>query len=136
MRGMNISTLARQARIGIDTVRYYERKRLLPAPARTSAGYRSYTADSVQRLRFIRRAKELGFTLEEIRQLLSLTAQREHGVAGVKHSAQAKLRLVQARISELERIAQGLQTLIAACPGHGPLASCPIVQALAGNSAG
>lgn len=130
MRTLTISRLAQSAGVGVDTVRYYERAGLLPRPPRTVSGYREYPPETVKRLKFIRRAKDLGFTLQEIGELLSLTGQREHGVAGVKRSAEAKLKLVRARIVELERISRGLQTLIKACPGHGPLESCPILNSL------
>ena len=84
---MKIGTLARQADVAIDTVRYYERQGLLPAPERTQSGYRSYAADDVARLRFIRRAKTLGFTLAEIRELLALSARRDQDMAGMKAAA-------------------------------------------------
>jgi MerR family copper efflux transcriptional regulator len=134
MKGMNISSLARQAGVGIDTVRYYERTGLIPEPPRRSSGYRDYPLEMVARLRFIRRAKELGFSLEEIGELLSLSGQRGQGVTGgvksVKAAAESKLRLVEEKLRELKRIRAGLQTLIAACPGHGTLEACPILNAL------
>jgi len=130
---MKIGTLARQADVAIDTVRYYERQGLLPAPARTASGYRSYADGDVARLRFIRRAKALGFTLGEIRELLELTGRRAHDMAGVKSAAIQKLADVDARIAELQRMRGGLERLVAACPGHGPLEHCPILDALSGD---
>ena len=130
MQTMTIGTLAKRAGVGIDTVRYYERAGLLPAAPRRASGYRDFRPETVQRLRFIRRAKELGFTLDEIGELLALSGQRERGVKGVKSAAQAKLQLVEARLRELKRVRKGLRTLIAACPGHGPLEECPILKAL------
>lgn len=132
---MKIGTLARQAGVAIDTVRYYERQGLLPAPARTASGYRSYVDGDVARLRFIRRAKALGFTLGEIRELLGLTERRERDMAGVKSAAIQKLADVDARIAELQRMRGGLERLVASCPGHGPLAQCPILDALSGDDA-
>lgn len=128
-----IGAVARRASVGIDTVRYYERRGLLPEPQRRESGYRDYASDTVERLRFIRRAKELGFTLAEIRELLALSGDRERGVKGVKQRAEARLAEIETRIGELERVRDGLRQLIAACPGHGPLDSCPILRALGGE---
>lgn len=130
MQTLTISALAKKAGVGIDTVRYYERSGLLPEPSRRASGYRDYSSDAVDRLRFIRRAKELGFTLEEIGELMSLSRQCENGVKGVKASAEAKLKVVEDKLRELQRIRRGLQKLIAACPGHGRLDECPIIAAL------
>lgn len=128
MDGLRIGTLAQQAGVGIDTVRYYERAGLLAPPPRRASGYRAYPADAVRRLRFIRRAKALGFTLDEIAELLALSQRRD--VRAVKKAAQAKLALVEARIAELARVKRGLKTLIEACPGHGDPDHCPILAAL------
>ena len=128
---MKIGELARQADVAIDTVRYYERQGLLPAPERTQSGYRTYVADDVARLRFVRRAKTLGFTLEEIGDLLALSGRREDDMAGMKAAAIQKLADVDARLAELQRVRAGLETLVASCPGHGALAQCPILNALA-----
>lgn len=113
-------------------MRYYERNGLLPEPPRRASGYRDYPPASLQRLRFIRRAKELGFSLEEVRELLALSSGREQGVAGVKAAAAAKLALVEERLSELQRVRDGLQQLVTACPGHGATEQCPILQTLTG----
>src|SRR5262245_3811630 len=131
MESIGIGTLARRAGVGIDTVRYYERAGLLTPQTRLSSGYRRYGQLELSRLRFIRRAQALGFTLKEVRQLLSLSAQRD--VARVKRSAQAKLVDVERRLAELEKVRAGLSKLIAACPGHGRAADCPILKALGGE---
>ncbi len=128
MSGLTIGELAKSAQVPIDTVRYYERNGLIPEPPRRESGYRQYPADTVRRLRFIRRAKELGFTLEEIAELLALSGQRD--VAAVKRSAQHKLDDVDRRIGELQRIRQGLSQLVDRCPGHGRAETCPILSAL------
>ena len=130
---MQIGELAKSAGVPIDTVRYYERHGILPAPRRRPSGYRSYDTDDVARVRFIRRAKALGFSLEEIHDLLALTARRSRNMAGVKKAATAKLADVEHKLSELTRVRDGLRKLVAACPGHGDLASCPIVNALSGE---
>jgi MerR family transcriptional regulator, copper efflux regulator len=128
---MKIGELAKRAQVSIDTVRYYERQGLLPAPQRTASGYRAYGQHDVARLRFVRRAKALGFTLVEIRELLSLSSHREDDMAGMKAAATEKLADVEARLVELARIRDGLETLVASCPGHGALDQCPILDALA-----
>jgi MerR family copper efflux transcriptional regulator len=128
---MGIGTLAKRAGVGIDTVRYYERSGLLAPSQRLASGYRRYSALELARLRFIRRAQALGFTLTEVRELLALSAKRD--VARVKISAQAKLKNVDEKIAALQKIREGLASLIAACPGHGRAADCPILQALGGE---
>src|ERR1700722_19430338 len=125
---LGIGQLAKRGGVGIDTVRYYERNGLLAPHTRLASGYRRYGDIELARLRFIRRAQTLGFTLKEIKQLLALSAQRD--VGRVKRSAQAKLIDVKSRIAALERVRDGLATLIEACPGHGRAAECPILQAL------
>ena len=128
---MQIGQLAHKAGVPIDTVRYYERQGLLPLPARTASGYRQYGHDDAARLRFVRRAKALGFTLEEIRELLSLSARREADMAGMKAAAMQKLADIDDKLAELQRMRAGLDSLIASCPGHGALEHCPILDALA-----
>lgn len=126
-----IGAAAKAAGVGIDTIRYYEREGLLPAPRRRPSGYRDYDGDVVARLRFIRRAKDLGFSLADIRDLLALSQDREQGVAGVKARAQARLVDVEQRIAELRRMQRGLKKLSKACPGHGKPEQCPILRSLA-----
>ena len=127
---MKIGELAHRTGVAIDTVRYYERQGLLPQPERQPSGYRRYRGDDVTRLRFVRRAKALGFTLEEIRELLALSGRREDDMGGLKTAAEHKLAVVEAKLAELTRIRDGLRTLVRACPGHGALEACPILHAL------
>ena len=115
---LTIGRVARAAGAVIDTIRYYEREGLLPEPERRLSGYRDYTLDAVARLRLIRRAKELGFTLEEIRELLALSTDRARGV---KQRAETRLGEIDRRIRELKRVQRGLKHLIDTCPGHGVL---------------
>lgn len=127
---MRIGTVARECGVSIDTIRYYEREGLLLPPQRRPSGYREYGEDALDRLRFIRRAKDLGFSLDDIRELLSLSNDREHGVKGVKQRAQRRLERVDERLAQLQRMRDGLEELIAHCPGHGALGKCPILRAL------
>jgi len=120
--------LAKRAGVSIDTVRYYEKSGLLAPESRLASGYRRYSDEQVSRLRFIRRAQELGFTLKDIRELLGISKQRD--VAKVKRAAEKKLADVEARLVALTRMRDGLATLVATCPGHGRAADCPILKAL------
>ena len=131
---MNIGQLSRRTGVPIDTVRYYEKQRLLPPPTRSASGYRHYEADDVLRLNFIRRAKVLGFTLDEIRDLLALSSARDGDMAANRAAAADKLADVERRLAELTRMRDGLRTLVEACPGHGALDQCPIVGALGGEA--
>src|SRR6516162_3761464 len=133
---MTIGRLAKAAGVNIDTIRYYERHGLLPRAARRESGYREYARADVARLTFIRRAKELGFSLSDIAELLSLSTDRNNGVRGVERKAEERLADVERKIAELKRVQRGLKTLIDACPGHGELAACPIVAALSSESGG
>jgi MerR family transcriptional regulator, copper efflux regulator len=131
MDTIGIGALAKHAGVGIDTVRYYERNGLLSPKARLASGYRRYGAAELSRLRFIRRAQVLGFSLKEVRELLALSKRRD--VARVKRVAERRLADVEQRIANMKRVRNGLISLIAACPGHGPLDACPILNALGGE---
>jgi Hg(II)-responsive transcriptional regulator len=128
MPQLTIGVLAKRAGVAIDTVRYYERRGLLAPATRLASGYRQYGAAELQRLRFIRRAKGLGFSLEDIRELATLSDGRD--VAKVKRAAELKLADINTRVAELKRIQRGLKRLIADCPGHGSAEACPILNAL------
>lgn len=130
MNGLTIGRVARGAGLAIDTVRYYEREGLLEKPARTSAGYRQYPADAVARLRFIRQAKELGFTLSEIRELLALKVAPGKSCADVRTRAEAKIADIEQRVAQLNRMKRALAKLAVACSGRGPTSECPILDAM------
>lgn len=132
---MQIGQLAKRAGVPIDTVRYYERNGILPSPERQASGYRAYGERDVERLRFLRRAKALGFTLVEIRDLLELSSRRDDDMGNLKAAASEKLADVEHKLAELTRIRDGLRVLVDACPGHGALERCPILAALAQEDA-
>ena len=132
MTSVGIGRLARFAGVPIDTVRHYERIGLLKPSARLASGYRRYGEAEVKRLRFIRRAKALGFTLEEIQSLLALSTGND--VEKIKRAAAARLADIERRIEELSRVRESLHKLVKACPGHGRAEACPILNALAGDS--
>ncbi len=131
---MTIGTLAKRAGVKRSTVRYYERRGLLPAPARRRSGYREYTDEHVHRLRFIRRAQALGFTLAEIRELMALRVEPAGQAGDVRRRVVRKLEDVEARIRDLEALRAVLLELVGACAGAGSTAACPILEALAEGS--
>ena len=127
---LSIGQLARSCNLGIEAIRFYEREGLLPTPQRTPAGYRQFPIDSVQRLNFIRRAKDLGFTLSEIRELLALHDDPHGDRAQVKALTESKLAQIERKIHDLTRMRDALSHLAAECSGVGPISGCPIIQAL------
>ena len=135
MRTMTISKAAKQAGIGIDTVRFYERRGLIDQPLKPAAGgFRDYPPETVSRLRFIREAQELGFSLDEIADLLSLRADPNANCAQVQRHAEAKLAEVRRKIERLQDIGTALDRLISACPGKGALGACSIIETLEGEN--
>lgn len=122
---MQIGELVRRCDVSIDTIRYYERQGLLAAPDRFASGYRRYQVADIERLRFARRAKVLGFTLDENREFLALSDHRDDEIGELKATASTKLIDIDARLAELTRIRDGVHTLIEACPGHRALERCP-----------
>lgn len=132
MNRMTISRAAREAGVGVETIRFYERKRLIEQPPKPKdSGFRDYPIETVRRIRFIRQAQDLGFALKEIDELLSLRADPSTDCADVRASASAKLEDVNEKIARLVAIQSALRDLISACPGRGPAArSCSILEAL------
>lgn len=128
-KSLTIGRLAQQADVGIDTVRFYERRGLLPEPARTASGYRLYTPETIDRLNFIRRAKDLGFTLEEIISLLGLQDSRG-SKAAVKELTRRKLEQINNKMQDLGRMRDVLTALEHDCAGTGDVRTCPIIEAL------
>lgn len=135
MKALTIGKAAREADVGIDTVRFYEREGLIEPASRTEAGYRLYTEAAVSRLRFIKRAKTLGFSLREIRELLSLSVDPSATKADIKKRAEAKIADIALRIQDLKRMKLVLEHLSASCDGHGPVEECPILHALEDDTA-
>jgi Hg(II)-responsive transcriptional regulator len=126
---LTIGKLATAAEVSVDTVRFYERAGLLKQPSRTASGYRLYDAGDATRLRFIRRAKALGFSLEEIGELLQLNDGGGRRAA-VRSLAERRLAEVEQKLAELGRIRDTLRGLVQRCHGDGSLQGCPIIQAV------
>ena len=135
MNGYTVGRLARAAGVGADTVRHYEEIGLLPPALRAASGYRYFAESAVARLEFIRRSRLLGFSLPEVQELLDLSDRRQTDqqtdMVKLREVAAAKLADVERKLVELERMKQGLQQLVACCPGKGRLAQCPILSSLA-----
>jgi MerR family mercuric resistance operon transcriptional regulator len=130
---MNILTtgqLAKKAQVNVETIRYYERRGLIPEPLRSESGYRHYSQDSIARIQFIKRAKELGFSLKEVSELLSLRVDPNTNCADVKRMAEVKITDIKEKILALQRIKEALTKLRASCTGRGPAGKCPILEAL------
>ena len=127
---MTIGQVASGAGVNIQTVRYYERRGLLPKAPRTASGYRQYDADAVARLRFIKRAQDLGFSLEEIAGLLELRVEHGAACAAVEATAKEKIAMVEKKIGELERMRMVLAELARACELREPTSDCPILETL------
>lgn len=131
---MTIGKVANLAGVGVETVRFYQRKGLLEEPPRRLRGFRQYSPETVDRIHFIRQAKTLGFTLTEINELLALRVDPATSCQDVRHHAKDKLGDVDAKIRALNRIRDALLRLTKACKGRGPVNHCPIIQYLnAGN---
>jgi len=129
VNGFQRGELARRADCNLETVRYYEKIGLLPEPPRTTGGYRVYDARHERRLRFVLRARELGFTLDKTRALLRLVDERDQPCAEVRVVATAHLEDVRAKNSDLRRMESVLKSVVAQC-GDGSQADCPLIEAL------
>jgi MerR family mercuric resistance operon transcriptional regulator len=130
MTGLKVGEVARQARVNLQTVHYYERRGLLPRPPRTESNYRAYPAEAVLRVRFIKRAQELGFTLKEIMEMLSLRAAPRTRCPDVRERAEAKVHDIDAKVRTLQAMRKALTKLIGECSGNGPVSQCPILEAI------
>lgn len=127
---LKIGELARAADVGVETIRYYERRGLLARPPRRASGYRQYPPQAVHRVRFIRRAQALGFTLREIEELLALRVDDERSCADVRALARAKLEDIERRVAELQQMGRALERVARRCRGRGPTSECPILEVL------
>ena len=129
MQGLKSGQLAKAVGVNVETLRYYERRGMIPIPPRQDSGYRLYPPNSVERLHFIKGAQELGFTLDEIKELLALRVD-EHAHSGqIRERAQAKVAQIDEKIAALEQMRNALSHLINQCRGEGPTSECPILEA-------
>jgi MerR family copper efflux transcriptional regulator len=130
---LTIGELAERAHVNRETVRYYERRRLLPRPLRAVSGYRVFNEDAVRRLRFIRHAQDLGFSLNEIRELLALRVKTVDTCDRVRERAEAKIADIKRKIESLRHMKDALSELVAECSRRGRTKECPILDSLEAN---
>src|SRR5437762_13302989 len=130
MEALTRGELAQQGRVNSETIRYHERRGLLPKPPRTPTGYRTFGTDAVRRLRFIKHAQELGFSLKEIKELLALRVDARTSCADVRKRAEAKLADIDQKLRALRAMKRALVRLTTACVGRGPVSACPILESL------
>lgn len=135
MEILTISKTARKAGVGVETIRFYERKGLIEQPPKPqNGGYRAYSSEVVQKIRFIRHAQELGFSLKEIEELLNLRADPGSDCSAVRNRASEKLKEVENKIAKLRKIGGALEEVIASCPSQGALSVCSIIAAMEDSS--
>lgn len=130
---LTIGTLAKAAGVNLQTIRYYERIGLFPKPKTKESGYREYTEQDLSRLIFVKKAKELGFSLKEIAQLLALKVDKKKTCADVLEMAESSLIMIQDKIRTLEKFSEALKKLSSQCRGSGPTSECPILEFLDGD---
>jgi len=128
MKKLKIGEVAKKADVGVETIRFYERKGLIPCPSRLQSGYRQYSEDTVTRIQFIKNAKELGFSLKEISELFALRVKSKAKCGDIKKKAEAKITDIDERIKTLQRMKNALKKLVSQCIGEGPIGDCPILE--------
>ena len=128
--GLKIGEVAERGGVNLQTIRYYEREKLLPEPPRLPSGYRVYPDQTVRRVRFIKRAQEIGFTLAEIRELLALRIDADRDSSDVRALAQDKIIDIEQKIQTLQRMKEALGRMTERCTGCGPASECPILESI------
>ena len=128
MDGLTIGQVAKGANVNVETVRYYERVGLIPLPPRTESKYRLFPAEVIQRIKFIKKAQDLGFTLSEIKTLLSIYDSKNFDCKEVQQFASQKIEEIELKIKDLQDIKSILQDLTNRCPGQGSIGECPIIN--------
>ena len=127
---LNIGQVAKQTGVTVETVRFYEKQGLVAEPQRSESGYRQYPKETVKRVRFIQHAKEVGFTLKEVGELLVLRQEPGKSCADIKLRATQKIETVDQKIQDLNRIREALVRMVMKCSGRGALSECPILEEL------
>ncbi len=128
MKAMTIGQLASLSGVGVETIRFYERVGLLEQPARPGFGYRHYQPEVISRLNFIKTAKDLGFTLKEIKELLALRVTKDTVCPEVRQQAEVKLEAIEQKIMDLDNLKRALSDLVVACTENRLTTQCPIIE--------
>ncbi len=127
-RQLTRGELAKRGGVNIETIRYYERRGLLPKPPRSASGYRLFSVEDTRRVHFIKRAQELGFSLKEIEELLTLQNEPHTTRAAVRKRAEAKIADIEKKLRDLQAMKESLERLTATCSGRGSVCGCPILE--------
>ncbi len=130
---LTIGQVAQRAGVRADTVRYYERRGLIPRPRRTAAGYRDFSPETIQQIRFIKRAQELGFTLDEIEELLAVRIRSRRKCADAMRIAKHKIELIEKKLADMRAMQQALERLLSSCAENQSVVECPIIESLERN---
>jgi MerR family mercuric resistance operon transcriptional regulator len=130
MEKMTTSQLARESNVNLETIRYYERRGLIPKPPRNASGYRQYSQEDIARTKFIKRAQALGFSLREILEIFSLRMEPGTTCGDIKARVEAKIDEVEQKIADLRQMREALLNLVSKCTGKGPVGKCPILEIL------
>lgn len=130
MQTLTRHIVGKRAGVKIDTLRFYEKKGLLPMPHRTESNYRIYGEDTISRVQFIKRAQELGFSLKEIKELLSLKASPRSKCGSVRKKAETKIDEIENKVADLKRMQRSLRKLARECKGNGSVTQCPILESI------
>ncbi|HJO92674.1 MAG TPA: heavy metal-responsive transcriptional regulator [Victivallales bacterium] len=133
MKTFRIGKLAKETGLGIETIRFYERKKLIKDPPRRESGYRDYPEETIEQLKFIKNAKDLGFTLSEIKELLDLSSKAWTTAGDIKKQAEKKVDQIEYKIKMLKGMRDNLKDLIEKCSGKGPKIKCPILKKIKGK---
>lgn len=135
MKTLTIGQLAKATSVSVETIRYYERRELLERPERPPSGYRAYPQTYIERIKFIKRAQDLGFTLNEIGELLALSAKQNSTCSDVKQKTEAKLQKIRQKIQELRAMQQALESMSSTCSGDSrPTSDCTILELMSNHS--
>jgi len=126
----SIGALSKATGVKVVTIRYYEHVKLMPEPARTEGNYRIYSREHLHRLQFVRRCRDLGFTLDQLRDLLGLSVQSRRRCSGIDRITENHLKDIESKIADLGRLAAQLRRIKNGCPGNGRIADCRILAAL------
>ena len=130
MELLKIGQVAKQTGVTVETIRFYEKQNLITTPQRTESGYRQYPLDTIKRVRFIQHAKDVGFTLKEVTELLALRRKPNASCTEIKLRTLQQIEEVDQKISDLKKIREALGRMVMKCSGHGALSECPILEEL------